>query len=317
MNETHAILLMAYGGPDSLDDVEPYLLDVRGGRPTSPELVEEIRARYAAIGGKSPLLEITRRQGQALESQLNRAQAGTYQVFVGMRHWKPYIREVVDQIYQEGLTHITAICMTPFSSHMSTGAYFEQLQRAIEAHDPDSDWRKGLQLRKIGAWYDQPAFVQALAKNLVEGLEGFESTYSHAPYVLFTAHSLPSSLIEQGDPYANQFAELCELVAREANLHPNNWRLCYQSAGAQNTRWLGPSLEETLHDLVKEGKRHMLVSALGFLCDHVEILYDIDVEAQKEAALMGITLARTPSLNDHFNFIHALSNIILSKGREA
>jgi ferrochelatase len=306
---------MAYGGPDSLDDVEPYLLDVRGGRPTSPELVAEIRGRYAAIGGKSPLLEITIRQARALEEVLNRVGNETYRVFVGMRHWKPYIREAVNRISQEGFTHVTALCMTPFSSRMSTGAYYDHLQKAIETHAPDSAWRTGLQLRMVGAWYDHPGFVQALAGNLAASLEAVRPIHPQAPLVIFTAHSLPAALAEQGDPYASQFATLCELVAREAKLEPGGWRVSYQSAGAQNTRWLGPSLEETFHKLAGQGVENILVAPVGFLCDHVEVLYDIDIEAREEAAGLGIRLARTDSLNDQPSFIRALSEIILSEGR--
>jgi ferrochelatase len=234
-----------------------------------------------------------------------------------MRHWKPYIREAVDQIAGEGFTQVTALCMTPLFSRMSTGAYYDHLQKAIEAHAPDSAWRTGLQLCKVGAWYDNPGFVQALAGNLAASLEAARPTHPQAPLVIFTAHSLPAAMAEQGDPYESQFAGLCELVAREAQLQPNSWRVCYQSAGAQNTRWLGPSLEETLPVLAGEGVQNVLVAPVGFLCDHVEVLYDIDIEAQKEARELGISLARTPSLNDQPSFIGALREIILSRGKPA
>lgn len=315
MENRHAVLIMAYGGPDSLEDVEPYLLDVRGGRPTSPELIAEIRGRYATIGGKSPLLEITSRQARALEEVLNQAGNGTYQVFVGMRHWKPYIREAVDKIASEGLTRVTALCMTPFFSRMSTGAYYDHLQKAIETYAPDSTWQAGLQLRRIGAWYDHPGFVQALAGNLATSLETAKATHPQPPMVVFTAHSLPTALAEQGDPYASQFADLCEMVAREAGIQPGGWQVCYQSAGAQNVRWLGPSLEDTLPILAGKGLCNVVVAPVGFLCDHVEVLFDIDIEAQHEATELGIALTRTPSLNDRPAFISALSDIILSGKR--
>ena len=319
MNSNHAILLLAYGGPDSLADVEPYLLDVRGGRATPPELVEEIRGRYAAIGGRSPLLEITRRQGQALEAHLNRNSPGNYRVFVGMRHWKPYIRETVDHIAREGITHVTAICMSPFFSRMSTGAYYEHLQKAIELQPAESAWRNELNLRKIEAWYDHPDFVHALTVNLENGLKQFGSTAQprgEKPIVLFTAHSLPAALAEQADPYAGQFADLCQRVAEEAGLQPEDWRACYQSAGARNGRWLGPSLEDTLQKLVSEGRKTVLVASIGFLCDHVEVLYDIDIEARRLAAQAGIHLERTASMNDQPLFIAALAEIIQSEGRK-
>jgi ferrochelatase len=314
MNPKHAILLMAYGGPDSLDDVEPYLLDVRGGRATPPELVEEIRGRYAAIGGKSPLLEITRRQAQALEARLNRFFPVYFKVFVGMRHWNPYIREVVDQIAREGITHVTAICMSPFFSRMSTGAYYDALQRAIESHAPESTWRKELDLRTIGAWYEHPDFIHALATNLNNSLIRSDRAPEELPMVLFTAHSLPAALAEQADPYADQFADLCNLVAKEAGLQPEDWRACYQSAGARNGRWLGPSLEDSLQQLASEGRESVLVAPIGFLCDHVEVLYDIDIEARHTAARAGIQLERTASMNDQPVFIEALAEIIQRGG---
>lgn len=308
MDPKHAVLLMAYGGPDSLEDIEPYLLDVRGGRATSQELVEEIRARYARIGGKSPLLEITCRQAQALEKALNRTQAGHYRVFVGMRHWRPYIREAVDQIAQAGITEITAICMTPFLSKMSTGAYYDRLQQAIEAQDPQGGWCSDLKLHKIGAWYSHSTFIQSQAANVQAGLKKFHQ--DEQPIVLFSAHSLPAALADQGDPYGAQFAQLCSEVAKSAGLQPGAWQQCYQSAGAQNTRWLGPSLEDTIHQLASEGKQAILVAPIGFLADHVEILYDIDIEAQQEATEAGIHLERTASPNDTPLFITALSEII-------
>ncbi len=320
MNPKHAILLLAYGGPDSLDDVEPYLLDVRGGRATPPELVEEIRGRYAAIGGRSPLLEITRRQGQALEAHLNRNSTGQYKVFVGMRHWKPYIREAVDQIAREGITRVTAICMSPFFSKMSTGAYYEHLQKAIEQQLVESAWRNELNLRKIEAWYDHPDFTHALTVNLQTGLKQFGQVAQmreDRPVVLFTAHSLPAALAEQADPYAGQFADLCQRVAEEAGLQPEAWRAGYQSAGARNGRWLGPSLEDSLQQLASEGRKTVLVASIGFLCDHVEVLYDIDIEARRVAAQAGIHLERTASMNDQPLFIAALAEIIQSGGRKS
>lgn len=314
MTDQTAVLLMAYGGPDSLEDVEPYLLDVRGGRATSPELVEEIRERYAAIGGKSPLLDITNKQARALEEKLNQQEPGRYRVFVGMRHWKPCIREVVGEIYRSGIADMIAICMTPFSSRMSTGAYFEHLEQAIEAVDPQSQWRQSLKLRKIGAWYDHPGFIRALAECVQEGLAQLDGAQAARPLVLFTAHSLPAALAEQGDPYARQFAELCGLVAQAAGLPSGAWLSCYQSAGAQSTRWLGPSLDETIHNLAAQGGKYLLVSPIGFLSDHVEVLYDIDIEAREEAQELGVFLARTRSMNDRPLFVEALAEIIQSAG---
>jgi protoporphyrin/coproporphyrin ferrochelatase len=300
-----AVLMMAYGGPDSLEDVEPYLLDVRGGRATSEELIEEVRSRYAEIGGKSPLLDITCRQAAALEAALNANGQNGYRVYVGMRHWHPYIRETVGRIASDGITKIVGICMTPFFSRMSTGAYYDHLDRAIAAQEERPEWQQSLSVSKIGAWYTKPAYIQALAANVSLAL-------SEQPdaVVLFTAHSLPAALAEQGDPYASQFESLAEMVAGAAGLEEGRWQTCFQSAGAQNTRWLGPSLEETLQRLAKEGTRSVLVSPIGFLSDHVEVLYDIDIEAQRIAAEEGILLRRTAMLNEQPAFIQALREIV-------
>jgi protoporphyrin/coproporphyrin ferrochelatase len=314
MKPTTAVLMMAYGGPDSLEDVEPYLLDVRGGRATSPELVEEIRGRYAAIGGKSPLLEITTRQAQALEHALNTgASDHRYLVYVGMRHWHPYIRATVAQIAADGINDLVAICMTPFSSRMSTGAYFEQLARAMDAQTEQSAWREGLKVRKIGAWFAHPTFIQAIAANVRAALADFSTSDGSQPVVLFSAHSLPVVAVEQGDPYADQFEQLASLVAEEAGLPDSQWRTCFQSAGAQSIPWLGPAIEDTIQRLSAEGTKYILSAPIGFLSDHVEVLYDIDLEAQHVAQQCGVTLRRIASLNDQPLFIQALREIIVEE----
>lgn len=306
MSSTTAVLMMAYGGPDSLDDVAPYLLDVRGGRATSEALIAEVRNRYAEIGGKSPLLEITCRQAQALQTALNTSGVGEYCVYVGMRHWRPYIRQAVERIASDGIHQITAICMTPFSSSMSTGAYFDHLDRAIAAQQDDANWRRAVEVKKIGAWYTHPRYIQAIAANLRAALMD-----QPGAFVLFTAHSLPAALSEQGDPYATQFEHLARLVAQAAGLNESQWQSCFQSAGAQSTRWLGPSLEETIRQAAKERNTSLLVAPIGFVSDHVEVLYDIDIEARRIAAAEGIHLQRTASLNDQPLFIRALSEIVL------
>lgn len=311
MKPTTGILMMAYGGPDSLESVEPYLLDVRGGRPTSPELIEEIRHRYEVIGGKSPLLDITRLQAQALEDFLNANSDSPYKVFVGMRHWYPYIRETVANMAAAGITNIITICMTPFFSRMSTGAYYDHLERAIAEQTNYPDWQNNLSITKIGAWYTNSLFHKAIATNIKESLLIATENGLPSPTVLFTAHSLPALLAEQGDPYAEQFAHLATLVAKEAGLHLSQYEYCFQSAGAQNTRWLGPFLEETLEKFSKMGKRSVLIAPIGFLSDHVEVLFDIDVEAMQLASQLNLHLMRISSPNDHPRFIKALANIII------
>ena len=310
MKTKTAILMMAYGGPDSLESVEPYLLDVRGGRPTPAELVEEIRQRYAEIGGKSPLLEITMQQAKALEAHLNLNTENQYQVFVGMRHWFPYIREAVSDIAASGITNLIAFCMTPFSSNMSTGAYYEHLDNAIKLQTSFPEWQESLSQTRIGAWYTNPLYIRAIATNLQETLTIAEERGAVSPAILFTAHSLPEIIIQKGDPYADQFKHLAQLVAEAANLSTKQWSYCFQSAGASSMRWLGPSLEQTIEDYAEQGQKTIIVAPIGFLSDHVEVLFDIDIEAQQLANKLNVNLLRMPSLNDHPLFIQALGKII-------
>lgn len=310
MTEKTAILLMAYGGPDSLESVEPYLLDVRGGRPTSAELVEEIRQRYAEIGGKSPLLEITMLQAKALEAHLNLNYEKHFQVFVGMRHWFPYIQETVAEIAASGINNLISLCMTPFFSNMSTGAYYDKLDNAIKLLNHLPEWQRSLKQTRIGAWYTNQLFIQAMVTNLTETLTLAEERGAVSPIILFTAHSLPEIIIQKGDPYADQFRHLAQLVAETANLSQDQWSYCFQSAGASNMRWLGPSLEQTIEDYAKQGRKTIIVAPIGFLSDHVEVLFDIDIEAQHLADKLNVNLFRMPSLNDHPLFIQALGKII-------
>lgn len=306
-----AVLLMAYGGPDSLDDIRPYLLDVRGGRETPEALVEEIRERYALIGGKSPLLEITNAQASALEAELNRQSDGdNYRAFVGMRHWTPYIRETVGEIARAGIRNVVAICMAPYYSKMSIGAYQQKLNEALEAHP--GEWN----VRMVGAWNDHPLFITSVAEKVRAGLEQFAPADRESAQVIFTAHSLPAAIMQQGDPYAKQFEQTVGLVAAASGLRPGTWHTAYQSAGAAAMKWLGPTLDDTVEKLAEAGTRKILVAPIGFVADHVEILFDIDIETKEEAEKLGVHLERTISPNDSPSFIRALAAIVQEKVSE-
>jgi protoporphyrin/coproporphyrin ferrochelatase len=308
----NAVLVMAYGGPDSLDDIEPYLLDIRGGRPTSPELIAEIRERYARIGGHSPLLEITRAQAALLEECLNalspsRDGSSNFRVYVGMRHWKPYIRDVVNQIYADGFQRGVAFCMAPHASRMSSGAY-QQKMREAQAALPGK-----LELNFVESWYDQPFLIEALARRVREAALKFPVEAREDIHYLFTAHSLPAVLKEQGDPYVEQLQQTARLLARALGLRPEQWTFGYQSAGAAAGQWLGPAIEELLPHMAAAGRRNILVTPVGFMADHVEILFDLDIEAQEIAGQNGIRLVRSASLNDSPDFIEGLAKFILER----
>jgi protoporphyrin/coproporphyrin ferrochelatase len=297
---------MAYGSPESLDELEPYLLDIRGGRPVSPALLAEIKERYRLIGGRSPLLDLTRLQARALEAELNQRHADgeiRYQAYVGMRHWQPRIREAVAKMNADGIRRAIAIVMAPHSSRMSTGAYFSRLQESIDALGA------GIEVTRIESWYDHPKFITALEERARVAMRLFAPD---EPYLIFTAHSLPARILEQGDPYDTQLRETAALLARRLELSSDQWSFCYQSAGQSPEPWLGPSIDEHLLSLIQSGHKNLLVVPVGFVCDHVEVLYDIDIAARKLANANGARLERSESLNASPTLIAALADLVTS-----
>jgi len=303
-----AVLLMAYGGPDSLDDVEPFLLDIRGGRPTPPQLVEEIRGRYAAIGGRSPLLGISRAQAAALQGRLDASDPGAFRVFVGMRHWAPRIAQAVADIATAGLSRIVALCLAPHYSRLSIGAYLVKLE---EARREQAERGCELAVTAIESWHDHPLFLQALAEKVESALHRWPESERREVQLLFTAHSLPAFIVEQGDPYPQQLLATARAVAQRAGVE--GWRFCYQSAGASGVPWLGPAIEDVLPELTAAGCRNLLVVPVGFVADHVEILYDLDIEAKTLAETVGIHLERTESLNTDPTFIAGLADLVVHR----
>jgi len=277
---TVAVLLMALGGPDSLEAVEPYLLDLRGGRATPPELVEEIRERYAATGGRSPVLEITRELGRRLESMR------PVKVCVGLRHWRPGIIDAWRKIVGEGPDHVVAICMAPQYSAMTVGKYWEKLDEAIAAVGGAD-----IAVHRVRSWATHPRLIEAFAEAVTKGLHGLPP---RTP-VLFTAHSLPERIVTEGDPYPAEVWATVEAVTARLRLPVTSF--AYQSQGRSAEPWIGPEVEHTLEGLAAEGHRHVLVAPIGFLSDHVEITYDIDIEFRGVAQELGMELHRTPMLN--------------------
>jgi ferrochelatase len=297
------VLLMAYGSPDTLEELESYLLDVRGGRPVSPQLLKEIRERYKMIGGRSPLLDLTRAQAFSLEAELNHRYANqgvNFQVFVGMRHWRPRIREAVGQIKAEGIGKVVAMVMAPHSSQMSTGAYFARLEEAIRELDAN------LEVYRILNWHDHPGLIRALAEKASAAMENMPAD----AYVLFTAHSLPARILEMGDSYQMQLHQTATLSAARLGLPDGRWQFCFQSAGQSAEPWLGPPIEQVVVKLAQSGEKNILVVPVGFVCDHVEVLYDIDIAARQLAAENGARLERSQSLNDSPTFISTLADIV-------
>lgn len=301
--EKVAVLLMAYGGPGSLDEVEPYLMDVRGGRPLAPELIEEVKDRYRRIGGKSPILEISRRQAMALNEELERRGIQS-QTFVGMRHWYPYIREAVSAIGVAGLSQVVALCLTPQYSEMSVEVYFRQYRSAVEESGLD------VETTYVKSWHDQPELLQAFASNANDALMRFPASVRKQVPIIFTAHSLPERILQSGDPYDRQVKETAAGVAKL--LGNPRWTFAYQSQGYSREKWLSPRVEEILSELAAERYRNVLVVPIGFVCDHVEILYDVDISFREFAASLGMCLERSESLNDDPFFIRSLATTVRS-----
>jgi ferrochelatase len=297
-----AVLLMAMGGPDCLENVEPFLLDVRGGRPTSPELVAEIRERYRATGGKSPAVGITMNVATKLERRLNESGRAQYRVYVGLRHWHPFIKETYARLMKDEPDHIIGLCMAPQQSSLSTGAYRRKLE---EAQADLSDHRS---VSYVGSWNRHPRLIAAIAANVQEGLRKFSSTARADVTVLFTAHSLPERIVTMNDPYPDEVKGTVAAVT--ALLGKQTTAFAYQSQGRSGEPWLGPTVEATVEELARAGRRHVLVAPIGFLCDHVETLYDIDIELKQSAARSGVQLERIAMLNDSPALIETLAEVV-------
>lgn len=298
-----AVLLMAYGGPTSLDEVEPYLMDVRGGRPLPPAVLEEIKERYRKIGGRSPLMSITQRQAMALENELER-RGMPARVFVGMRHWFPYIRDAVQAIAASGTRRVVAICMTPQYSKLSVGAYFSQYEAATE--QSGLDWETTF----VSEWYTRPELIRAFANKVREALRRFPDSERGEVAIIFTAHSLPENRLGPDDPYDRQQRETAARVAEMVG--GLTWSFAYQSQGYSNDSWLGPRVEDKLRELAASGARNVLVVPTGFLCDHVEILYDVDIAFRNLAMELGLRLERSASLNDDPLLTKALAAVTVA-----
>jgi protoporphyrin/coproporphyrin ferrochelatase len=277
-----AVIAMAYGSPSRVEDIPAYYADIRGGRPVSEEKVAELTERYRRIGG-SPLNEITERQRAALERELG------VPVYVGMKHWEPWIADAVREALAAGVERIVGVVLAPHYSRMSIGGYRDRLERALDGAAPE--------VRFVESWHDHEPFLAVVADRL-------RGTDAH---VVFTAHSLPERILASGDPYKDELLATSRLVAERAGLPGERWSFAFQSESATGEPWLGPDIVDHLDDLHAQGVRKVLVAPVGFVADHLEILWDIDVEARERAAELGLELDRIESMNDDPRFIRALA----------
>jgi ferrochelatase len=282
-------LLLAHGAPERVEDVAEYLNFVRGGRPVSPKVVEEISHRYAAIGGSSPLRHWTQVQAKALEKRLG------IPVFYGMRNWRPFIRETMDRVRDSGAERVAAICLAPQYSEMSVGFYFRRAQEA------KVDAGAAVEIVWSKSYHDSPLLIEAFAEKLRPLAAGRA--------VLFTAHSLPEKALAESDPYERECRATAARTAALAGV--TDWDFAFQSQGMTEDRWLGPTVESALDRYAERGIREVVVDPIGFVCDHVEVLFDVDVLFKGYAAERGITLYRAESLNDSAKFTEALAAVAL------
>ncbi len=299
---THdAVLLMAYGSPDNLDQVEAYYTDIRRGSPPPPELLEELIDRYRAIGGGSPLSRLVEAQRAALQAELAR-RGRPIPVYAGMRHIAPRIGDVVGRLADDGAERVVAIALAPQQSSNGVG-YRRAVEAGVAARAAAGT--SAPEAIVVASWHDEPRFIDALAGAVGEALGRFSDP--GRVRVIFTAHSLPARVVAEGDVYPEEVQHTAELVA--ARLGLASFEQAIQSAGRTGEPWLGPELVATLRRLAGDGVRDVLVAPVGFVADHLEVLYDIDIEARAEAEGLGMHLERPRSMNDDPVFIGALADV--------
>lgn len=284
------VLLMAHGAAEGLEDIERYFTHIRHGRPPSPEALLELTRRYRAIGGHSPLKAVTERQARGLQQRLGRE---SFVVAYGFRHASPDIADGVERLLSQGAHRVVGLVLAPHYSPFSVGAYLREAERAVDGRVP---WIP------ITSWHLAPGLVEALSGRVIRVLEP-EST------VLFTAHSLPLRVLADDDPYPRQVKETAGAVMERVG-RPVPWEVSWQSAGMTDEDWLGPDLFSELRRLGGGGATHAVLCPSGFVSDHLEILYDLDIEAKKVADGVNLRLTRTPSLNDHPDLVNTLADVV-------
>lgn len=296
------VLVMAYGSPNRPEEILPYYTNIRRGRPPTPEMLAELQQRYAAIGGMSRLNQITAAQARSLGAVLNEAGDASYRIYVANKHWEPWIPDVVRQMGADGIRRAVALVMAPQGSRLSSDLYQEQVDAA------NRELPEPIQFVKIRSWHREPDYIRAVAEQVEAALERFPECSREQLPVIFTCHSLPERILTWNDTYPVHFREMGEAVAAAAGLR--RIYFAYQSAGRTPEPWLGPDVAEVVASLAAKGERSILVCAVGFLADHLEVLYDLDIDLQGKAARLGVHLERTAMLNDHPLLARALAGVV-------
>ena len=287
-----------------MSDIPLYLKNIRGGKDSTPEVIQLIQERYEAIGGSSPLLEITRGQAEALEKFINQDGKNAFKVYFGMRSWSPYIKDVVRQMLDDGIKKVYAICLAPQYSKWSTERYFKSFNEALKESQGDND----IDVRYIASWCDHPCLTDAFVEKYQEAIERLQQKGKNKIHTVFTVHSIPSSSLDEGDPYAEEYEKTVNKIVERVT--PENWHMAYQSQGMIPVPWLGPTVESVLDKIARLGSKTVLVVPVGFVSDHIEILYDIDIQFKSYAEDKKLDLYRTESMNLSPLFIEALSAIV-------
>ncbi|WP_422700331.1 ferrochelatase [Dissulfurispira thermophila] len=316
LNFVIGVILLNMGGPDSLDSVKPFLRNLFSDRdiiklgpsflqkPIASLIIrkrlESVRKAYSLIGGKSPLLDITKAQAKALEESLNSSQFAVhgsrlFKVYVGMRYWHPFIEDAVDHAIRDGISRILALSLYPHYSIATTGSSLKKFEDAIKKYHVDYS--------SVTSWFNHPLYINALVENIQKGLKAFDKK----PVVLFSAHSLPQKFIDNGDPYVNEIQGTINTILKKIDIQ---WYLSYQSKTGP-VKWLEPTTEHMLHELSEKGVKNLLVVPISFVSDHIETLYEIDILYKGMAKELGMNLKRIESLNTSSKFIEALADIVI------
>ena len=293
-----AVLLLAHGSPDSPDQIPEFMKSITGGRPVPEAVIEEVRHRYTLIG-RSPLTELTRKQAEGLQKLL------TVPVYMGMRNWKPFIADTVRDMMANGVDHVLAICLAPQNSSTSTGLYRKALM---------AEMKQEIAVEFIESWHDHPGLIYAFAERLQPAWQRASEALGRPAPIIFTAHSVPTRTIQAGDPYEQQAKETARLVGEQIpELTSDLRQFAFQSQGMSGGPWLGPTVESAILEFKKQGHKGVVIAPIGFVCDHVEVLYDIDIAFRQFATNEGMKLWRPESLNDSSALIAALASLAASR----
>ncbi|MGG3563532.1 ferrochelatase [Neobacillus rhizosphaerae] len=300
------LLVMAYGTPYTLDDLEGYYTHIRHGRKPSPEMIEDLRNRYEAIGGISPLAKITQDQAEKLEEHLNTIQDDIeFKMYLGLKHIKPFIEDAVKQMHEDGIKEAVSIVLAP---HFSTFSVKSYNGRAVE----EAEKLGGLKITSIESWYEEPKFIGYWTDKVKQVFEQMPQEEKEHAVLIVSAHSLPEKILQLGDPYPQQLKETADLIAEQAGIE--NYTIGWQSAGNTPEPWIGPDVQDLTRDLYQQKNYKAFVFApVGFVCDHLEVLFDNDIECKAVTDELGVSYYRPEMPNAKEEFIDCLSTVILKR----